>query len=94
MSRIDRLTALIDGALADIESEIEKSRSGRRAIDTLDNLEFISSRLRDMRSDASDSHGTRDMTYKGSIARMAIDGWPILSGLRRKISQIDYLYYR
>jgi hypothetical protein len=93
-SKSEKILSLIKSALPLLRAEITKAESGTEAVDSLSALAFIKARLEEIESAIRSGNERKDDRYKGSMARLVVDTWPMNDPLGSKISEIDYEFYR
>ena len=89
-----RLLASIDSAIIKIGEEIKKSKEGEEALDELPQLQFIESKLRELRTILSREGWQSLPRPEPGMARIVIDTWPLGDPLRKKICEIECEYER
>ena len=91
--RLSLLTS-IDVAIAGIETEIKKATHGQEALDGLQQLAFIRSKLRELRAILIGDDWKSIPKSNPGMARLVLDTWPLDDPLGERISEIEYEYER
>jgi len=94
VERRNRLIGMIDEALIGVRREIEKVKSGAQALDGLEQLLFIESKLSEMKQILGREDWQSYPRSKPGIARMVVDTWPMRDPRGNLLSQIEYEYHR
>lgn len=92
MSLNNQLVHSIDAALGELALEMLAVRTGKSAIDSIRNLEFMRKRLETMKESLI-QEGSEGMKHRGSMTHIINDTWPMNSELGSIISEVEYRYY-
>lgn len=89
-----KILSLIDAAYPLLHIEIDKADQGNPAVDSLRSLLFIKGRLDAIAEMIRTGSILKDERYRGSMAHLVVDTWPLNHPLGAKISEIEYEFYR
>ena len=89
-----RLTTSIDTAVVGVEAEIKKANDGLEAVDGLRQLQFIKSKLEELKAILNRGESEAIPRSKPGIARLVVDTWPLNDPLGEQICEIEYEYMR
>lgn len=90
----DKLLSIIAKAIEGIREEILKVDQGEQALDGIEQLQFIKSRLSEMEKSLLQENWKTTERKKPGIARVVVDTWPIDNQLGDLISQAEYEFIR
>lgn len=90
----DKLLSIIAKAIEGIREEILKVDQGEQALDGIEQLQFIKSRLSEMEKSLLQENWKATERKKPGIARVVVDTWPIDNRLGDLISQAEYEFIR
>lgn len=94
MTKRERLLGLITKAITGTETELEKIANGKEAVDGLNQLKFILSKLCSMKEVLEKDEWNPATAEKPGISRLVIDTWPLKDPLGELIADIEYQYCR
>lgn len=94
LTKKDRVLALIAQALPAIRAEIEKAQQGEEAVDGLQQLRFIDSKLCELADELQRETWREIPKSKPGMAHLVVDTWPLKHALGDLIVQIEYEYER
>ena len=92
--RHEKILSLIEAVSPLLQSEISKANQGNSSVDSLRSLLFIKGRLDAIAEMIRIGSIQKDERYRGSMAHLVVDTWPLNHPLGAKISEIEYEFYR